>query len=351
MSTIQGLNPPTPYTGTDTTQVKLNSLESAVDMLLPQIMSGGALVGSGPAFAPGDSIGSFHAGSTVGQAVVQFIQMLLMQIAALEAQAGNSQALWSPFSSSTASSVGDTMRMPPGWSGSGGGAGPGPAPGAGGGGPPPNVLGNRPPPGGGGPGSSPGAGGGGPPPNVLGNKPPPNPGGSSTGPGSSGSPAGVSSGSVGYAGNGTDETYHVVNKTNHAEYLTYTDTNGGSCTISLGAGQSGTIYAAASAVGGRITPDGTTPNPSTKEKLFENGATLIPGTNLVQYPLTQNPDISAVDSQTDGSGNPINIVVTLPNGLTAGDGQPIRAYQYSTDDSAAMGLAGSSASEMTVTFS
>jgi hypothetical protein len=312
---IQGLNPPTPYTGTDPTLVKLNSLETQVDMLLPQIMSGGALVGSGAAFAPGDSIGSFQAGSTAGQAAVDLIKMLLMELAAIEAAAGNSQSLWNPFSSSTASSVGDTMTMPPGWSGSSGGAGPGTGPGAG---PPPNVFANQPPPG-----ASATAG-------------------SSTGPGSSSGPPLPGSSSVGYAGNGTDEVYHVVNNTSHDEYLTYTDRSGGSTTIFLAPGQSGTIYAASSAIGDRITPEGASPNTTMRGmELFENGF----GANGLQY-----PDVSAVDGTIDGSGNKLKILATLPGGGTIGDGGTLKhAYQFSTDDAASQ--ASAPPGDITVTFS
>lgn len=99
MSSVDGLNPPTPYTGTDTTKVEINFLETYVDQLLGEIMPGGALAGSSP-FMPGDSIGtgsnSYQGGGEVGQ-VLQLVQQLLQQIAVYEAAAGEPQ--WSPFSS------------------------------------------------------------------------------------------------------------------------------------------------------------------------------------------------------------------------------------------------------------
>ena len=156
-------------------------------------------------------------------------------------------------------------------------------------------------------------------------------------------------GSVGYAGDGTDETYHVVNNTSHGEYFTYTDKQGGSTTIYLASGQSGTIYASSSATGDRITPDGTSPSTSMNGiELFENGY----GTGGLEY-----PDVSAVDGLSifstgniDGSGNPIRILATLPDGSTIGDGGTYKhAYQYSTDDAASQATAPVGA--ITVTFS
>jgi hypothetical protein len=101
MSTVQGLNPPTPYTGTDTNQIEVNFLETYVDQLLSEVMPGGALAGSSP-FMPGDTIGSgagsYQGGGEVGQ-VLQLVQQLLQQIAMYQGQSGSSQAPWSPFSS------------------------------------------------------------------------------------------------------------------------------------------------------------------------------------------------------------------------------------------------------------
>jgi hypothetical protein len=116
MSTVQGLNPPTPYTGTDTTQIEINFLETYVDQLLTEVMPGGVLAGSSP-FMPGDTIGSgagsYQGGGEVGQ-VLQLVQQLLQQIAMYEGQSGSSQAPWSPFSSQGAAPNQGAPKPPPG---------------------------------------------------------------------------------------------------------------------------------------------------------------------------------------------------------------------------------------------
>jgi hypothetical protein len=105
MSSVDGLNPPVPYTGTDPIQVEINLLETYVDQLLSEVMAGGALAGASP-FVPGDSIGSSGLLSTASNLpgglpgeILAMVQMLLQQIATLETEDGSSQAPWSPFSS------------------------------------------------------------------------------------------------------------------------------------------------------------------------------------------------------------------------------------------------------------
>lgn len=302
-----GLTPPTPYTGTNPTLATINILETEVDEYLLEIMPGGSLAGTNP-FVPGDSISSFQASSSTGSAVVGFIIELLTELAELEAEMGNSQRLWDPFSSSPATSLDDTFRMPNGWSGSGNGAG-------GGGGTPPATpyL----------PYAPPGISGGPTPSNIT---------------------------SVGYADGVTGpgpgvQTYNIVNNTDHAEFYSYSDAQGGSTTISLAAHSSGTIYASDAATAVRITPDGETyapGDPTGNEELFEytgvpgqGGMNLdISNVDAVMHGVLPNTGNGPSDGGLDGSGNHITMRVVLPDGSVVGDGPGTikHAYQYSTDD-------------------
>ncbi|WP_186209467.1 hypothetical protein [Burkholderia gladioli] len=136
-------------------------------------------------------------------------------------------------------------------------------------------------------------------------------------------------------GTGNDKTFNVTNDTNRPESFTYSVQGQNKGTITLQPGQTGTFVAGSGDIGVRISPSDASGNTHPDEVLYEDG-----GADNGQPGGAGNPDISKVDGNKDFGGNATNMTVTLSDGKSAGDGEAIHAYAYSTDDAASMGLAG-----------
>ncbi|MGZ7173006.1 hypothetical protein [Burkholderia gladioli] len=136
-------------------------------------------------------------------------------------------------------------------------------------------------------------------------------------------------------GTGNDKTFNVTNDTNRPESFTYSVQGQNKGTITLQPGQTGTFVAGSGDIGVRISPSDASGNTHPDEVLYEDG-----GADNGQPGGAGNPDISKVDGNKDFGGNATNMTVTLSDGKSAGDGDAIHAYAYSTDDAASMGLAG-----------
>ncbi|MGN6668725.1 MAG: hypothetical protein ACTHKH_17390 [Trinickia sp.] len=142
---------------------------------------------------------------------------------------------------------------------------------------------------------------------------------------------------VKYTGTGTDKVFNVTNATNRTQSLTYSVQGVNKATITLAPGQTGTFVAGFGDIGTRISPSDAQGNTHPNEKIQEDG--------------DGDPDISAVDGPVDFSGRRINMTQTLSNGRSSGDGDAIRAYQFPTDDAAAMGLAGDPSKTINIVIS
>ncbi|MBU9176364.1 hypothetical protein [Burkholderia gladioli] len=136
-------------------------------------------------------------------------------------------------------------------------------------------------------------------------------------------------------GTGNDKTFNVTDDTNRPESFTYSVQGQNKGTITLQPGQTGTFVAGSGDIGVRISPSDASGNTHPDEVLYEDG-----GADNGQPGGAGNPDISKVDGNKDFGGNATNMTVTLSDGKSAGDGDAIHAYAYSTDDAASMGLAG-----------
>ena len=100
-------------------------------------------------------------------------------------------------------------------------------------------------------------------------------------------------------------------------------------------GETGAFVAGSGDLGVRISPSDAQGNTHPDEVLYEDG-----GADNGQGTGAGNSDISKVDGGKAFAGRAMKMTVTLSDGKTAGDGDAIRPYLYSTDDAAAMGLAG-----------
>ncbi len=138
-----------------------------------------------------------------------------------------------------------------------------------------------------------------------------------------------------HTGTGDDKTFNVTNNTNRPESFTYSVQGQNKGTITLQPGQTGSFVAGSGDIGVRISPSDASGNTKPNEVLYEDG-----GADNGQAAGEGNPDISKVDGDKDFGGNDTNMTVTMSDGKTAGDGDAIHAYAYSTDDAASMGLAG-----------
>ncbi|MGN6525717.1 MAG: hypothetical protein ACTHL8_04960, partial [Burkholderiaceae bacterium] len=98
--------------------------------------------------------------------------------------------------------------------------------------------------------------------------------------------------------------------------------------------------------GVRSPPPDRNGNAHPDEVLYEDG-----GADNGQAKGVGNPDISKVDGNKDFSGKAMNMTVTMSDGGKAGDGDPIHAYAYSTDDAASMGLAGNTSKTANIVMS
>lgn len=136
-------------------------------------------------------------------------------------------------------------------------------------------------------------------------------------------------------GTGDDKTFNVTNNTNREQSFTYSVQGQNKGTITLEPGQTGSFTAGSGDIGVRISPSDASGNTHPDEVLYEDG-----GADNGQASGAGNPDISKVDGNKDFGGQATNMTVTMSDGRTAGDGDAIHAYQYSTDDAASMGLAG-----------
>lgn len=144
-------------------------------------------------------------------------------------------------------------------------------------------------------------------------------------------------------GTGTDKTFNYTNDTNREESITYSDKDSKKATMTLEPGETGTFIGGSSDMGVRISPSDAQGNTHPNEVLYEDG-----GAGNGQASGVGNPDVSKVDGDADFNGVASNMTVTLSDGSTAGDGDKIRAYQNSTDDAAAMGLAGNASKTVNI---
>jgi hypothetical protein len=147
-------------------------------------------------------------------------------------------------------------------------------------------------------------------------------------------------------GTGNDKTFNVTNNTNRPESFTYSVQGQNKATVTLAPGQTGTFVAGSHDIGVRISPSDANGNTHPDEVLYEDG-----GADNGQASGAGNPDVSKVDGDKDFAGNDENMTVTLSDGRTAGDGDAIRPYMYSTDDAAAMGLAGDPSKTVNIVMS
>ena len=147
-------------------------------------------------------------------------------------------------------------------------------------------------------------------------------------------------------GTGNDKTFNVTNNTSGPESFTYSVQGNNKATMTLQPGQTGTFVAGSGDIGVRISPSDANGNTHPNEVLYEDG-----GADNGQAAGEGNPDVSKVDGNKDFNGNAMNMTVTLSNGRTAGDGDAIRPYMYSTDDAAAMGLAGDPSKTVNIVMS
>ncbi|WP_219139150.1 hypothetical protein [Burkholderia catarinensis] len=151
---------------------------------------------------------------------------------------------------------------------------------------------------------------------------------------------------VANTGTGNDKTFNVTNNTNRPESFTYSVQGQNKATLTLAPGQTGTFVGGSHDIGVRISPSDANGNTRPNEVLYEDG-----GADNGQASGAGNPDVSKVDGDKDFAGNDENMTVTLSNGRTAGDGDAIRPYMYSTDDAAAMGLAGDPSKTVNIVMS
>ncbi|RQS36236.1 hypothetical protein DIE03_03540 [Burkholderia sp. Bp8992] len=147
-------------------------------------------------------------------------------------------------------------------------------------------------------------------------------------------------------GTGNDKTFNVTNNTNRPESFTYSVQGQNKATLTLAPGQTGTFVGGSHDIGVRISPSDASGNTHPNEVLYEDG-----GADNGQASGAGNPDVSKVDGNKDFAGNDENMTVTLSDGRTAGDGDAIRPYLYSTDDAAAMGLAGDPSKTVNIVMS
>lgn len=147
-------------------------------------------------------------------------------------------------------------------------------------------------------------------------------------------------------GTGTDKVYNVTNATHREQSFTYSTNGANKGTITLKPGETGAFVAGSADLGVRITPSDSNGNTHPNEILYEDG-----GSDNGQPGGVGNPDVSKVDGNKDFYGLPVNMVITLSNGRTAGDGEAIRPYLYPTDDAAAMGLAGDPSKTVSIVLS
>ncbi|MGU7810725.1 hypothetical protein [Burkholderia sp. AW49-1] len=147
-------------------------------------------------------------------------------------------------------------------------------------------------------------------------------------------------------GTGNDKTFNVTNNTNRPESFTYSMQGQNKATLTLAPGQTGTFVGGSHDIGVRISPSDASGNTHPNEVLYEDG-----GADNGQASGAGNPDVSKVDGDKDFAGNAENMTVTLSDGRTAGDGNAIRPYLYSTDDAAAMGLAGDPSKTVNIVMS
>ncbi|MDR0240257.1 MAG: hypothetical protein LBJ65_01450 [Burkholderia sp.] len=147
-------------------------------------------------------------------------------------------------------------------------------------------------------------------------------------------------------GTGNDKTFNVTNNTNRPESFTYSVQGQNKATLTLAPGQTGTFVGGSHDIGVRISPSDASGNTHPNEVLYEDG-----GADNGQASSAGNPDVSKVDGNKDFAGNDENMTVTLSDGRTAGDGDAIRPYMYSTDDAAAMGLAGDPSKTVNIVMS
>ncbi|WP_175012055.1 hypothetical protein [Burkholderia lata] len=149
-----------------------------------------------------------------------------------------------------------------------------------------------------------------------------------------------------HTGTGDDKTFNVTNNTNRPESFTYAVQGQNKATLTLAPGQTGTFVGGSHDIGVRISPSDANGNTHPDEVLYEDG-----GADNGQASGAGNPDVSKVDGDKDFAGNHENMTVTLSDGRTAGDGDAIRPYMYSTDDAAAMGLAGDPSKTVNIVMS
>lgn len=147
-------------------------------------------------------------------------------------------------------------------------------------------------------------------------------------------------------GTGADKVYNVTNATNREQSFTYSTNGANKGTITLKPGETGAFVAGSADLGVRITPSDSKGNTHPNEILYEDG-----GSDNGQPGGVSNPDVSKVDGNKDFHGLPVNMVITLSNGRTAGDGEAIRPYMHPTDDAAAMGLAGDPSKTVSIVLS
>jgi len=147
-------------------------------------------------------------------------------------------------------------------------------------------------------------------------------------------------------GTGTDKTFNVTNVTSHTQSFTYSVQGVNKGTITLQPGQTGTFIAGSGDLGVRISPSDANGNTRPNTVLFEDG-----GAANGQPAGVGNPDVSKVDGSYDFAGNKVNMTITLSDGRTAGDGNAIHAYAFSTDDAASMGLAGDPSKTVNIVLS
>ena len=144
----------------------------------------------------------------------------------------------------------------------------------------------------------------------------------------------------------TTAIFNVTNNTKQEESFTYSVQGQNKGTITLQPGQVGAFTAGSGDIGVRITPTDRNGNAHPDEVLYEDG-----GAGNGQARGAGNPDISKVDGNKDFSGKAMNMTVTMSDGGKAGDGDPIHAYAYSTDDAASMGLAGNTSKTANIVMS
>ncbi|WP_124646848.1 hypothetical protein [Burkholderia contaminans] len=149
-----------------------------------------------------------------------------------------------------------------------------------------------------------------------------------------------------HTGTGNDKTFNVTNDTNRPESFTYAVQGQNKATLTLAPGQTGTFVGGSHDIGVRISPSDANGNTHPDEVLYEDG-----GADNGQASGAGNPDVSKVDGDKDFAGHDENMTVTLSDGRTAGDGDAIRPYLYSTDDAAAMGLAGDPSKTVNIVMS